>query len=86
MLRGRCHAGGYSQADRPEPSAWNLRPDPAAFHAPAYPIPEKKRSALQMLPLALAGDPAQYHTGTHWRYRGVSRYPGDLIWPLCAVC
>ena len=50
------------------------------------PIPEKKRSALQMLPLALAGDPAQYHTGTHWRYRGVSRYPGDLIWPLCAVC
>lgn len=37
-------------------------------------------------PLALAGDPAQYHTGTHWRYRGVSRYPGDLIWPLCVVC
>lgn len=51
-----------------------------------YPIPEKKRYALQTLPLAPAGAPAQYHTGTHWRYRGVSRYPGGLIWPLCAVC
>lgn len=45
MLRGRCHAGGYSQAGRPEPSAWNLRPDPAAFHAPAYPL-QKRRDPL----------------------------------------
>ena len=54
MLRGRCHVGGYSQVDRPELSSWNLRLNPAVFHAPAYPIPEKKRYALQTLPLAPA--------------------------------